>query len=100
MESVAEDWRHLSTEDLMAKKDAIEAEMSACNTVLESVSVCMLTILILACAYVAIVTLLIQQGSVGMHGRLVDSEGYPRADIDVYAVRTARHKIICESSLR
>lgn len=38
MESVAEDWKQLSPEELMAKKDAIEAEMSACNTVLESVS--------------------------------------------------------------
>ncbi len=27
---------------------------------------------------------------------LVDREGYPRADIDVYQVRTARHKIICK----
>lgn len=40
MESAVEDWKHLSTEELMAKKDAIEAEMSACNTVLESVSAC------------------------------------------------------------
>lgn len=40
----------------------------------------------------------VQQDGVGMHGRLVDSEGYPRADIDVYAVRTARHRIICGSS--
>lgn len=38
MESVTEGWRQLSTEELMAKKDAIEAEMSVCNTVLESVS--------------------------------------------------------------
>lgn len=40
MESVTEGWRQLSTEELMAKKDAIEAEMSACNTVLETVSTC------------------------------------------------------------
>ena len=31
-----------------------------------------------------------------MNDALVDSEGYPRADIDVYQVRHARHKIICE----
>lgn len=37
-----------------------------------------------------------QQGVVGMEGELVDGEGYPRSDIDVYAVRTARNKIICE----
>ena len=33
-----------------------------------------------------------------MHGRLVDGEGFPRADIDVYAVRTSRHRVICEAS--
>ena len=27
---------------------------------------------------------------------LVDDEGFPRADIDVYQVRTTRHKIICK----
>ena len=31
-----------------------------------------------------------------MQGCLVDSEGFPRADIDMYAVRTARNKVICE----
>ena len=31
-----------------------------------------------------------------MDGPLVDREGYPRSDIDVYAVRTARHKILCK----
>nr|CAD7576342.1 unnamed protein product [Timema californicum] len=32
---------------------------------------------------------------VDMQESLVDSEGYPRQDIDVYQVRHARHKIIC-----
>lgn len=32
-----------------------------------------------------------------MHGHLVDAEGFPRSDIDVYAVRTARNRIICET---
>lgn len=27
---------------------------------------------------------------------LVNSEGYPRADIDVFGVRTTRNKIICK----
>lgn len=27
---------------------------------------------------------------------LVDAEGFPRDDIDLYQVRTARHNIICE----
>ena len=37
METLVEDWKQLSSEELMAKKDAIEAEMVACNTVLEKV---------------------------------------------------------------
>lgn len=37
-----------------------------------------------------------QGGGVGVEGALVDRDGYPRSDIDVYAVRTARNKIICE----
>ncbi|CAM1302412.1 PSMD9 (predicted) [Pycnogonum litorale] len=35
------------------------------------------------------------QKNVGMDEPLVDENGYPRNDIDVYQVRTARHKIIC-----
>ena len=31
-----------------------------------------------------------------MKGPLVDNEGFPRADIDVYAVRVARNKAISE----
>lgn len=31
-----------------------------------------------------------------MDGPLVDAEGFPRADIDLYQVRTARHSIACE----
>ena len=37
-----------------------------------------------------------QQGGVGMKGALIDTEGFPRADIDLYAVRMARNRIICE----
>ena len=37
-----------------------------------------------------------QQKGVGIDGPLVDEEGYPRADIDVYAVRHARHRIACK----
>ena len=35
------------------------------------------------------------QDSVGMEGELIDSEGYPRNDIDVHKVREARNKVIC-----
>lgn len=30
-----------------------------------------------------------------MHDALVDVEGFPRNDIDIYQVRNARHQIIC-----
>ena len=33
---------------------------------------------------------------VGLDGLLVDSEGFPRADVDVHAVRSHRQKIISE----
>ncbi|XP_032085230.1 MLX-interacting protein [Thamnophis elegans] len=31
-----------------------------------------------------------------MNEPLVDADGYPRADVDIYQVRTARHNIICK----
>ncbi|BHF65062.1 26S proteasome non-ATPase regulatory subunit 9 [Sparganum proliferum] len=33
--------------------------------------------------------------NVGMHGPLIDADGFPRSDIDIVAVRTARNRIIC-----
>ncbi|XP_029662533.1 26S proteasome non-ATPase regulatory subunit 9 [Formica exsecta] len=38
---------------------------------------------------------ILDSNHVGMDEPLVDSEGFPRQDIDVYQVRHARHKIIC-----
>ncbi|KAJ1547942.1 26S proteasome non-ATPase regulatory subunit 9 [Nowakowskiella sp. JEL0078] len=38
--------------------------------------------------------ILIEQGNVGLNSPLIDSEGFPRADIDVYTVRLARNQII------
>ncbi|XP_025269355.1 26S proteasome non-ATPase regulatory subunit 9 isoform X2 [Camponotus floridanus] len=38
---------------------------------------------------------LLDSNQIDMDESLVDSEGYPRQDIDVYQVRHARHKIIC-----
>lgn len=32
-----------------------------------------------------------------MNEPLVDCEDYPRSDVDLYQVRTARHNIACES---
>ena len=31
----------------------------------------------------------------GVSGPLVDDEGFPRGDIDLYAVRQARNKYVC-----
>ncbi|VWU48854.1 proteasome regulatory protein, putative [Hepatocystis sp. ex Piliocolobus tephrosceles] len=33
--------------------------------------------------------------NIGMKGKLVDFEGFPRNDIDIYAIRVARNKVIC-----
>ncbi|XP_070156819.1 26S proteasome non-ATPase regulatory subunit 9 [Polyergus mexicanus] len=38
---------------------------------------------------------ILDSNHVGMDEPLVDSEGFPRQDIDVYQVRHARHKMIC-----
>ncbi|KAL4716505.1 hypothetical protein ACJJTC_015933 [Scirpophaga incertulas] len=55
---------------LMEEKDRIECEIGDHTAILES-------------------------NNVGMHDSLVDDEGFPRNDIDVYKVRQARHRIIC-----
>jgi len=54
--------------ELMKQKEDLEEEIKALNQVLES-------------------------QNVGMEEPLVDDEGFPRADIDVYQVRHARHNI-------
>ncbi|XP_067862411.1 26S proteasome non-ATPase regulatory subunit 9 isoform X1 [Heptranchias perlo] len=58
-------------QQMMKKKDTIEAQIKAYYDILKG------------------------QNSAGMDEPLVDIEGYPRTDIDVYEVRTARHNIIC-----
>ncbi|XP_072948007.1 probable 26S proteasome non-ATPase regulatory subunit 9 [Epargyreus clarus] len=55
---------------LMDEKDKIETELREQNAILHA-------------------------NNVGMDDPLVDAEGYPRNDIDVYKVRHARHRIIC-----
>lgn len=57
--------------ELMTKKDEIEKEIKEYLDVLQS------------------------HKGVGMDGPLVDSEQFPRADIDVRVVRQARHRVIC-----
>ncbi|XP_069413898.1 26S proteasome non-ATPase regulatory subunit 9 [Ovis canadensis] len=58
-------------QELIRRKEEIEAQIKANYEVLES------------------------QKGIGMNEPLVDCEGYPRADVDLYQVRTARHNIIC-----
>ncbi|XP_030000050.1 26S proteasome non-ATPase regulatory subunit 9 [Sphaeramia orbicularis] len=56
--------------NLIKKKDEIEEQIKAYYDVLED------------------------QG-VGVAGPLVDAEGYPRADVNLYQIRSARHNISC-----
>lgn len=56
---------------LMAKKEQIERAINDCGHIL------------------------VANKNIGMTDSLLDAEGFPRADIDVYAVRQARHQIIC-----
>ncbi|KAM4578113.1 26S proteasome non-ATPase regulatory subunit 9 [Fundulus diaphanus] len=56
--------------NLIKKKDDIEEQIKAYYDVLED------------------------QG-VGVEGPLVDAEGYPRADVNLYTIRDARHNISC-----
>ncbi|XP_074015673.1 26S proteasome non-ATPase regulatory subunit 9 isoform X2 [Numenius arquata] len=58
-------------QQLVKRKDEVEAQIKACYELLEG------------------------QKGVGMEEPLVDAEGFPRDDIDLYQVRTARHNIIC-----
>ncbi|XP_078277254.1 26S proteasome non-ATPase regulatory subunit 9 isoform X2 [Rhinoraja longicauda] len=58
-------------QQLVMRKESMEAQIKAYYDILEG------------------------QKHAGMDGPLVDVEGYPRSDIDVYQVRTARHNIIC-----
>ncbi|XP_075955213.1 26S proteasome non-ATPase regulatory subunit 9 [Anarhichas minor] len=37
----------------------------------------------------------LEDQGVGVEGVLVDAEGFPRADVNVYQIRTARHSISC-----
>lgn len=44
---------------------------------------------------IAVQKAVLDANCVGMNEPLVDREGFPRSDIDVYKVRHARHNIIC-----
>ncbi|KAG7276722.1 hypothetical protein CRUP_006901 [Coryphaenoides rupestris] len=37
----------------------------------------------------------LEDQGVGIEGPLVDAEGFPRSDVNVYQIRTARHNISC-----
>lgn len=55
----------------MNQKDMFEEEMAALSEYLQS------------------------QGVPGLHGGLVDSEGFPRADVDIHRIRTTRQRLAC-----
>eukprot|EP00744_Colponema_vietnamica_P014611 GILI01020449.1.p1 GENE.GILI01020449.1~~GILI01020449.1.p1 ORF type:complete len:313 (+),score=47.65 GILI01020449.1:967-1905(+) len=40
----------------------------------------------------------LQSTPVGVTGKLIDEEGFPRADVDIYAVREARHTLACNKN--
>jgi 26S proteasome non-ATPase regulatory subunit 9 len=56
---------------LNARRDGIEGELGMLVEVLQSASC----------------------GAVGLKGALIDSEGFPRADVDLYDVRRKRHRV-------
>lgn len=56
---------------LVARRDAMDAEISA------------------------IASALTAPGAPGLAGNLVDAEGFPRADVDIHAVRTQRNRLAC-----
>mmetsp|Transcript_45891 Transcript_45891/g.106691 ORF Transcript_45891/g.106691 Transcript_45891/m.106691 type:complete len:216 (+) Transcript_45891:59-706(+) len=56
---------------LMAEKDKLEAEIQTLHDFLT------------------------EEGMPGLEGPLVDGEGFPRPDIDVYAIRKARNRYAC-----
>ncbi|XP_075390173.1 26S proteasome non-ATPase regulatory subunit 9 [Tenrec ecaudatus] len=58
-------------QELIRRKEEIEAQIKANYDLLES------------------------QKGVGMSEPLVDCEDYPRSDVDLYQVRSARHRIVC-----
>jgi 26S proteasome non-ATPase regulatory subunit 9 len=72
---IAQNWRERALE-LMESKDSIEAEITALAEDLSSPGA---------------------EGAppAGIKGSLVDNEGFPRADIDCYAVRNKRQRLNC-----
>ena len=80
----------LNAVQLMEKKEAIERDIKEFSEVLQTVSQ------VLSMSGSKVTFCYMQQAGVGMTGPLVDEEGFPRSDIDVYAVRTARNRVICE----
>ena len=78
--------------DLGSQRDKVEREIKDWQAILKTV-----------CEFVYLITITIEiitfeffdQQNVGMEDDLVDEQGFPRNDIDVYQVRMARNKIIC-----
>eukprot|EP00061_Rhincodon_typus_P015175 g42706.t1 len=76
-------------QQLVKKKDAIEAQIKAYYDILEGDVTGKVDK-----GEPSNEEKVIEQNKAGMDEPLVDIEGYPRTDINVYEVRTARHNII------
>lgn len=86
---------------LMKKRDEIESEIKALHEVLDSVWQYFVVVVYKREVdkrhkWHWYISNILKQKGIGMNEPLIDSEGYPRADIDVYTVRHARHKVICK----
>lgn len=82
-----------TTLELIASKDNMEDELKALMEVLQSVTKSFF--LETALAYYKLCLIFFFQNNTDLTDPLVDQEGFPRSDIDVYQVRMTRHKIIC-----
>ena len=80
-------------------KDDIESEIAAIDDYLKARTHS--SLLVSRPPTLAALTVAVWQsnGVPGLHGGLVDAEGFPRADIDVHAIRGSRQRLACASSL-
>lgn len=76
---------HSKAKQLLAQRDEIDAKIKELMLVLETVWLLKLTSL----------PMFLFQNNSTMDSPLIDAEGFPLNTIDVYAVRHARHDLIC-----
>ena len=78
-------------------KDDIESEIAAIDDYLKARTQPHSSLLVSRPPTLAALTVAVWQsnGVPGLHGGLVDAEGFPRADIDVHAIRGSRQRLAC-----